>query len=309
MKYSVIVPHYNDTARLERLLRTVPLGRDDLEVIVVDDCTPRLPLAELRARWPSVSWLSTERNSGAGAARNIGLKYARGERVIFADSDDEFTDGAFQAFDKHIRKDDELVYFLAEGVQEVDGTPSNRVERMNQLCEAYLDNPSNRNFTRLKLGHVSPVAKVYALEFIRANEIWYDESRVGNDVAFNVVAAVSAKQLRVVPIPVYRVYRRRGSLTASEDLQTVLMRLRALASINMRLAKMGYAERLHAGGFLYRAFCKGPRFFLSVLNVANEEKLLWPTLRRLSLLDMVRFAARARRDSIERNRITNKTDD
>jgi GT2 family glycosyltransferase len=67
VNYSLIVPHYDDTDRLERLLRSVPLERDDIEVIVVDDCTPdQQGLDLVRQRWPRVRWLSTPENAGAG---------------------------------------------------------------------------------------------------------------------------------------------------------------------------------------------------------------------------------------------------
>ena len=34
--YSIIIPHYNSTSSLQRMLRSVP-ERDDIQVIVVDD--------------------------------------------------------------------------------------------------------------------------------------------------------------------------------------------------------------------------------------------------------------------------------
>ncbi|MAY25772.1 MAG: hypothetical protein CMK02_05680 [Polycyclovorans sp.] len=42
MRLSIIIPHFNDWTRLERLLRSVAVARDDVEVIVVDDCSPGL---------------------------------------------------------------------------------------------------------------------------------------------------------------------------------------------------------------------------------------------------------------------------
>ena len=184
MTYSVIVPHYNDPARLARLLCSVPVARDDIEVIVVDDCSPDQPaLDAVRARWPRARWLSTPENGGAGLARNVGLDAACGHWLVFSDSDDEFLPGAFETFDRVLRVDDALVYFLAEAVQEVDGSPSVRSERMNELVTDYATAGDAASLQRLQLQHVVPWAKVYARAFIEGIQVRFDPIRRSNDMA------------------------------------------------------------------------------------------------------------------------------
>lgn len=39
IKYSIIIPHYNAPHLLERCLKSIPV-REDIQVIVVDDCSP-----------------------------------------------------------------------------------------------------------------------------------------------------------------------------------------------------------------------------------------------------------------------------
>lgn len=85
---SVIVPVYNDTARLQLCLaaleaQTYPSDR--YEVIVVDNASdvPVAPVIERYAHALSV----LERRTSAYAARNTGLSVARGEIIGFTDSD------------------------------------------------------------------------------------------------------------------------------------------------------------------------------------------------------------------------------
>lgn len=305
MRYSLVVPHYNDALRLERLLKSIPLDRPDIEVLVVDDCSPgQTDLSSLAARWPMVRWLTTQRNAGAGAARNVGLARARGARLVFADSDDEFLPGAFDVFDRHVGHDDELVYFLAEAVQEVDGAPSNRADRMNGLCRAYLASPSVSSLERLKLGHVNPVAKVYMRQFIERCQIRFEEVRINNDVAFNVLAAVQAERIRVVPVPVYRVFRRTGSLiSGGDEVGNLKLGVQTLARLNDQLAALNVAGRMHAGSHLYRALRRGPLTFVEVFREVLSRGLFWPTLRRLSVSEVFSFIRRITRDRLERSRL------
>ncbi|MCG5516394.1 MULTISPECIES: glycosyltransferase family 2 protein [unclassified Ectothiorhodospira] len=302
MKYSLVIPHFGDPWRLERLLRTVPISRDDVEVIVVDDCSPdQSTLALAKARWPGVSWLFTPQNSGAGAARNVGLAHAQGEYLVFADSDDEFLPGAFDFFDEHVRAGDEVVYFLADAVQEVDGSPSNRAVRMNELCQAYFVEPTEERLERLKLGHVNPIAKVYSHFFIKKIAVKFEEIPLSNDVAFNVLAAVQATNVRVAPKKVYRIFRREGSLTVSEDVDVLLKRMETLGRLNRNLDALAISSRMHAGGFLYRALQQGPSVFLRVVREAHLNGLLWPIYQRVTVQEVVGFVRRHGISRKERN--------
>ncbi|MBE0448935.1 MAG: glycosyltransferase family 2 protein [Actinobacteria bacterium] len=268
-KYSLIVPHFNDIGRLERLLCSVPVGRDDIEVIIVDDCSPdQTALDKVRTYWPYVHWLSTPKNAGAGVARNVGLHVAQGHWLLFADSDDEFLPGAFDTFDRVLRTDDELVYFLAEAVQEVDFSPSVRSERMNELVTEYAILASEEALQRLRMQHVVPWAKVYDRAFIKARELFFDPIRRSNDIAFNVLAAMQAGQIRAEVIPVYRVYRRAESLTTDVSATAFLERFKADRSLAQRLAILGLRRVRSATGHMLLSLRYGPKVALHVWFLA-----------------------------------------
>ncbi|MFA7523277.1 MAG: glycosyltransferase family A protein [Halothiobacillaceae bacterium] len=302
--YSLVIPHFNDAARLERLLSSVPVTRDDVEVITVDDCSPdHKALEVMRAAWPQVRWLSTPENAGAGVARNIGLDAAQGRWLVFADSDDEFLPGAFDIFDRVLRADDELVYFLAEAVQEIDGSPSVRSERMNELVMAYLASPNEEMLQRLQLQHVVPWAKVYSRSFIEAHELRFDPVRLSNDVAFNVLAAVQARRVRAEAAAVYRVYCRAGSLTMDASAEDLLARLGVLGRLNDRLRDLGVRERMHAASYIARALRFGPLVWVKVFRLMLRHEMLAVTLRRLSPREVWRFILWSRQSRAERQRL------
>jgi glycosyltransferase involved in cell wall biosynthesis len=99
-KVSVIIPVYNRTTELIRAIESVLLqSHKDYELIVVDDhstvnissnitsvITSAVPKMTLRT--PD-RFLTTE-GKGVSAARNTGIRAARGDFIAFLDSDDEW---------------------------------------------------------------------------------------------------------------------------------------------------------------------------------------------------------------------------
>lgn len=86
---SVIIPHYNDLERLDRCLAALTaqtLSSDRFEIIVSDNASPvgEAAVAQVIAGRARLV-IATEK--GAGPARNIGVKGARGAILAFTDAD------------------------------------------------------------------------------------------------------------------------------------------------------------------------------------------------------------------------------
>lgn len=87
-RVSVIVPTYRDWDRLALLMASLArqdVPEDAFEVIVVNNDPEAAPPAALRL--PANARMLTEAKKGSYAARNAGLAVARGEIVLFTDSD------------------------------------------------------------------------------------------------------------------------------------------------------------------------------------------------------------------------------
>ena len=92
MTVSIIVPAYNCAAYLDETLQTLcAQSEPDIEIIVVDDGSTdaTLGIAQAQAVQDERIRVFTQRNSGTpAAARNRGLREARGEFIAFVDGDD-----------------------------------------------------------------------------------------------------------------------------------------------------------------------------------------------------------------------------
>ncbi len=91
-KVSIIIPTYNRATLLKRAVSSVLQQTfTDYELIVVDDCsdddTEHLISIINDHR---IIYLKLKSRVGAAAARNIGIKSARGQYIAFLDSDDEY---------------------------------------------------------------------------------------------------------------------------------------------------------------------------------------------------------------------------
>jgi glycosyltransferase involved in cell wall biosynthesis len=94
--FSVIIPTYNRRLILEKCIEAlerqrIPKDRGIVgyEIIVVDDGSTDGTVEWLReneGRWKHLRWFE-QRHQGPAAARNLGVEKARGETIVFIDSD------------------------------------------------------------------------------------------------------------------------------------------------------------------------------------------------------------------------------
>lgn len=119
---SVIVPVYNVEAYVEKCLRSV-LGQTfrDFEIVAVDDGSPDKSgeICERLAREDARIRVVHQENQGLGGARNTGIREARGQWLLFPDSDDwlepEALERAYNAAQKH---DADMAVFAFQTVDE-----------------------------------------------------------------------------------------------------------------------------------------------------------------------------------------------
>lgn len=100
MKVSVIIPVYSVEPYIERCIESVLRQTyRDLEVIIVDDCTPdrSIELAKnlinkVNCKDLDYKFIKHDINRGLSVARNTGIKAATGDYLFFMDSDDWISD-------------------------------------------------------------------------------------------------------------------------------------------------------------------------------------------------------------------------
>lgn len=91
---SYIIPYYKGQDTIKRQLESIysiPFEESDLEVIIVDDCSP-LPaetaLKPIRNLYKGLVIVRHQENLRQGGAKNTGIRQAKGNYIAFADQDD-----------------------------------------------------------------------------------------------------------------------------------------------------------------------------------------------------------------------------
>lgn len=235
MNYSIIIPHKNIPYLLQRCLNSIP-QRKDIEIIIVDDNSN--PIIVDFKQFPgnnriNTKLIFTKEGKGAGYARNIGLKHAKGKWIIFADADDYFTENFTQLLNQYINVGADLIYFKPRSTSYYSTRKeSERVKTYQQLF--------NGEEKFLRYAYITPWGKFIKRSFIKKNQFKFDETRWGNDAYFMTQVATTAKDILITHDYLYVVEEREGSLT-NEKVQTkeeIICRL----SIDIRAYQ--YAETI-----------------------------------------------------------------
>lgn len=127
---SVIVPTYNRAHLLPRALRSVTHQTfSHFELIVVDDgSTDNTREVVEQVGDPRVRYIRLPANQGVAAARNRGMRAARGELIAFLDSDDEWMPQKLSSQVALFRRSSDRIGLTYTGVETVDHRGGRRVD-------------------------------------------------------------------------------------------------------------------------------------------------------------------------------------
>ncbi|MCH5167073.1 MAG: glycosyltransferase [Erysipelotrichales bacterium] len=110
MKYiSFVVPCFNSEAYMEKCIDSLLLGKDDIEIIIIDDgstdSTGKIA-DNYQKKYPNIVKAIHQKNGGHGEGINTGLKHAIGKYFKVVDSDDWVDPKAYKELLKKIKKID-----------------------------------------------------------------------------------------------------------------------------------------------------------------------------------------------------------
>ena len=117
MKYSVIIPCWNQERLVTSCLDSIP-KREDTEIIVVNDGSTDRTLWTLEEYkknvYPELIIITYEENKGVSYARNKGLEASKGKYVVFIDSDDYVYANTFNKICDYYYNQADMIFYDME---------------------------------------------------------------------------------------------------------------------------------------------------------------------------------------------------
>lgn len=224
---SFIIPAYNETAgNLKRCVGSVlEAAENDVEVLVIDDGSEAFPETEEFA--PEGAEDGRLRvfhapHQGVSAARNRGLKEARGRWIAFADSDDAMAEGFLSLLKPLLTAEraDIVVYDSYRETMETPGAQGESAVKEHvrllpyakegtmaeDLRRHFLLDTLAGGFQRTGAPMLAAVwNKVFRADYLRAHALLFPEAlKVAEDTIFVLDALTAAKaEIYYLPQPLY----------------------------------------------------------------------------------------------------------
>lgn len=204
IKVSVIIPVYNAEAYLRQCLDSViNQTLQEIEIICVDDGSTDQSLDILKEYEKNDSRITllVQKNAGAGAARNKGLDIATGKYLSFLDSDDFFEPTMLEkSYCKASESQAQLIVFRASHYLQSEDKFSDiswslHLDLLPQTS-IFSANEIEKNIFRTMIGWTWD--KLFRTDFIRKNNIRFQEIPLHNDLLFVFSALVSAKSIVIL---------------------------------------------------------------------------------------------------------------
>tara|TARA_R110001583_G_scaffold83923_1_gene221194 strand:+ start:12029 stop:12556 length:528 start_codon:yes stop_codon:yes gene_type:complete len=110
IELSIIIPVYNVEKYLAECLQSAyNITGIHKEIIIINDGSTdnsALIIDDFLSLYPNETVVKTQVNQGVSVTRNVGLKLATGDYILFLDSDDTFEDGAVFELLRYAQKHD-----------------------------------------------------------------------------------------------------------------------------------------------------------------------------------------------------------
>lgn len=235
---TIIVPHYNSSRKLEKLLSSIP-SRNDIQLIIVDDNSELYDLKYLMLLKKIFNFqlFMNYGKKGAGACRNIGINKAIGRWILFADSDDFFENDFYNKIAKFFDKNLDAVFFKATSIYLDTNKISDRHCTLTDKLDFYLKKKDLKSELDFRYKLAPAWSKLICKKFIDHNNIRFDEVIASNDVMFSIKVGFFIKNFLISQDVIYVVTRNHGSLTVTHNKEILEAR------VNVFIAQYSFLKR------------------------------------------------------------------
>ena len=222
MKVSIIIPVYNTEQYLPRCIDSI-LGQSftDFELLLIDDGSTdgSAKICDAYAEKDSRIRVLHKENGGVSSARNLGLNEAKGEWVVFVDSDDWISDNCIKLLTEPLRNKE---FDIVVGDYRIIGEFPYNLE-LSLPEGAYHETGITHTFCNGGI-YIMSWNKLYRKEFLLKNQLAFEEGKVHEDEILAFEISCLEKSFYVVKSVTYYYRIRENSIATIKDRHLKLQR-------------------------------------------------------------------------------------
>lgn len=202
---SIIIPNYNCEKYIQKCLDSV-INQEykNKEIIIIDDGSNDKSIEIIEAfkenhKKENIT-LICQNNLNAAIARNKGIDLAKGDYILFLDSDDELEENILK--NSIILLEENNVDMLIGNYTDIDERDKN-IRNKTFFSKKQIIKGEN---IYKELAHLSPVPsnKIYRMNIIKENKLSWGNVRIGQDLNFYLKYILCCKKVLTVPVNMYK---------------------------------------------------------------------------------------------------------
>ncbi|MBQ9271915.1 MAG: glycosyltransferase family 2 protein [Alphaproteobacteria bacterium] len=276
---SVIIPVYNAEKYLEQCIDSVlSQTLHNIEIICVDDGSTDDSLKMLNAYQKKDKRLLviSQKNQNAGAARNTGLKQAKGKYLIFLDADDFFEPEMLENMHKKATEDkaDIVVcgYWVYNQKQKKDVAkkiPSAHLAQNSPLC------PEQYEYSIFKQCYSTPWSKLISHRLFSTYNLQFENLKKCNDLTCMYAAVAVAEKISFISTPFVHYRWNSGTQLSTARFGQNEDFIYAVAALEDKLKKLEIYDKFYERMFfaVYDCLCWETKGKIKILRDLAEKRL------------------------------------
>lgn len=230
-KLSIIIPAYNAESFLDKCLNSClkqDLHENDYEIIVVDDGSTdhtKTIVGTFQTSHPNIIYIY-QNNAKQGAARNNGLRHAKGKYIWYIDADDWIKENCLNIIFQTLENKE------LEGVAVGHATVCTERIKIWQKFDKEIV-ASGKELLSNGLFLISPTYTIWKREYLLENQLFYKEHIFHEDSELCPRMYYHAKRLSFINETIYFVYQNPNSTTRGINPQRAFDIIEVVNSISL----------------------------------------------------------------------------
>ena len=276
-KFSIIVPVYNVEEYIDKCLKSIfNQTYKDFEVIVVDDGTEDNSM-DIVNKYDVI--VVKEKNSGLSTARNNGVKKAKGEYLLFVDSDDYLEKDLLKNINDNLSDNPDVLRFQIKEVDEDKETNYNE--------EGFDTTNGVDAFNKISKYHYIENAWAYAInrKYYLDNNYKFKDGSYHEDFGLIPLVIIKANTVKSISYIGYNYRQRNNSIMNNNDYEKTKKKVKDFLNHYKYLIKE--IDKLNIESSVFKSYISNSLIIKICELKGNDYKEYKKVLKELNVYDNV----------------------